>query len=60
MLEILPNINSQPNLPGSYQVEENGHNILYQFTYVFDENGNPTRRTATSSAGSEVASYEYY
>jgi hypothetical protein len=60
MMEILPNVNSQPNLPGSYQVEENGHNILYQFSYEFDENGKPTRRTASSSAGSEVAYYEYY
>ncbi len=60
MMEILPNVNSQPNLPGSYRVEENGHDILYQFAYEFDANGKPTRRTATSSAGSEVAYYEYY
>lgn len=60
MMEILPNVNSQPNLPGSYRVEENGHDILYQFTYEFDESGKPARRTASSSAGSEVAYYEYY
>jgi hypothetical protein len=60
MVEILPNVNSQPNLPGSYRVEENGHNILYQFTYEFGLDGRPTKRTATSSSGSEVAFYEYY
>lgn len=60
MMDILPNVNSQPNLPGSYRVQENGHDILYQFSYEFDENGKPVRRTATSSTGSEVTFYEYY
>lgn len=60
MVEILPNKDTQPNLPGSYRVEENGHNILYQFSYEFDTDGRPTKRTATSSSASEVAYYEYY
>jgi hypothetical protein len=60
MVEILPNQNTQPNLPLSYRVEENGFDIVYQFSYEFDDAGKPTKRTASSSAGSEVVSYEYY
>jgi hypothetical protein len=60
MVEILPNNNTQPNLPGSFRVEENGYNILYQFSYEFDGDGRPTKRIASSSAASEVAYYEYY
>lgn len=60
MVEIIPTIVSQPKLPASYRVEENGHDILYTFTYEFSEDGQPTKRTATSPSGSEVAYYEYY
>jgi|APTNR8051073442_1049403.scaffolds.fasta_scaffold00001_79 YD repeat-containing protein len=59
-IELLPNVNSQPNLPGSYRVEENGHDILYTFFYEFDDNGKPVERTASSSSGSETVYYEYY
>lgn len=59
-LEILPNVNSQPNLPGTYRVEENGHDILYQFFYEFDTNGKLVKRTTSSSSGNEVAIYQYY
>jgi hypothetical protein len=60
MVEILPNHSTQPKLPSSYRVEENGHDILYQFSYEFSEDGKPVKRTATSSSGSETAYYEYY
>jgi hypothetical protein len=60
MVEIVPNMVSQPKLPASYRVEEGGHNILYTFTYEFSEDGKPSKRTATSSSASEVAYYEYY
>lgn len=60
MVEILPNQNTQPNLPLSYRVEENGFDILYQFRYEFDAAGKPTKRIATSSTGTEVVTYEYY
>lgn len=60
MVEILPNVHSQPNLPQTYRVEEGGKDILYQFTYEFDENGRPTKRVASSSVGNEVASYHYF
>lgn len=60
MVELLPNHTTQPNLPLSYRLEEGGHNILFQFTYEFNADGQPTKRTATSSTGSEVSTYEYY
>lgn len=60
MVEILPNIHSQPNLPQTYRVEEGGKDILYEFTYEFDENGRPTKRIASSSVGNEVARYHYF
>jgi hypothetical protein len=58
--EILPNWNSQPNLPGTYRVETNGQDILYQFSYTFSNDGKPLSRTATSTSGSETATYQYY
>jgi hypothetical protein len=60
MVDILTDQKSQSKLPASYRVEENGHDITFQFTYQYSEQGKPLSRTATSSAASEVAYYEYY
>lgn len=60
MVEILPNMKTQLTLPLSYRVEENGHDITYDFDYEFDDQGRPTLRRATSSTGSEVADYHYF
>lgn len=60
MVEILPNMKTQLTLPSSYRVEENGHDITYDFDYEFDDQGRPTLRRATSSTGSEVATYHYF
>jgi hypothetical protein len=60
MVDILPDQKSQHNLPASYRVEENGHDITYQLTYEFNNEGKPLTRTATSPSGRETASYEYY
>lgn len=60
MVEILPNMVTQRQLPSSYRVEENGHDFLYTFTYEYGEDGRPAKRTATSSSGSETAYYQYY
>lgn len=59
-IELLPNVNSQPNLPASYRVEENGHDIQYSFTYEFDNEGRVIKRIASSTKGSEIAIYNYY
>ena len=58
-VEILPNMTTQPQLPTTYRLEENGHDILYQFSYEFSEDGKPVKRTATSPGGSETAYYYY-
>jgi hypothetical protein len=60
MVDILPTVKTQPNLPLSYRLEEGGHDILFQFTYQFNAAGQPTKRTATSSVGTESVLYEYY
>jgi len=58
-VEIIPNVNSQPKLPGSYREEANGHDTFYNFTYEFDGSGRPLKRTATSGIGSEITTYSY-
>ncbi len=58
--EVIPNVNGQPNLPQTYRLEENGVNLLYNFTYEFREDGSPTKRTATGPSGSESTTYQYY
>ncbi len=60
MVEILPNMKTQLTLPLTYRVEENDHDITYEFDYEFDDQGRPTLRRATSSTGSEVATYHYF
>jgi hypothetical protein len=60
MVEILPHLSTQPNLPSTYRVEQNGHDLLYQLSYEFSEEGKPVKRTATFPGGSETAYYEYY
>lgn len=58
-LEILPNINSQPKLPATYREEANGTTAEYNFVYELDQLGRPSKRTATSSKGTEVTTYSY-
>jgi hypothetical protein len=60
MVEILPDQKAQNKLPASYRIEENGHDITYQFTYQLSSERKPLSRTATSPSGSETAQYEYY
>ncbi|MBA4144512.1 MAG: hypothetical protein C0523_02020 [Cytophaga sp.] len=60
MVNILPNVNSQPNLATTYRIEANGTNTLYELSYELDEEGKPIRRTARSGNTSEKVSYYYY
>jgi len=60
MVDILPTVDTQANLPGTYREESGGLDLRYQFTYEFDDNGKPTKRTASSGSTHEVAVYEYY
>lgn len=59
-IRFIPGIAAQLHLPGSYRMEENGANLLYNFSYEFNENGLPVRRTTTGSLGAEVTVYQYY
>lgn len=54
--EIVPGVMTQRNLPGSYRVQENGFDLLYNFTYEYNSEGKVSRR---SGAG-EVVTYEYF
>ncbi len=56
MVEILPTVDTMPNLPGSYRYEGNGRDLQYNFTYEFNAEGQPIKR----SVGSETTVYEYY
>jgi hypothetical protein len=58
-LEILPTVNPQPKLPGSFSEEGNGHYNVYNFSYEFDGDGRPLKRTAVSAGTSEVTTYTY-
>ena len=60
MVEVLPDQSAQNKLPASYRIEENGHDITYQFNYQYSEEGKPLSRTATSPSASEIAYYHYY
>ncbi|WP_169513319.1 hypothetical protein [Flexithrix dorotheae] len=59
-VEIVPTIAAQKQLPGSYQLEENGFDITYNFSYTFDENGHLATRSASSSSGGESTTYSFY
>lgn len=56
VMEIIPTISTQKNLPGSYRLEEDGSDLFYSFSYEYNEEGLPVKRTTSS----EVTFYEYY
>lgn len=56
LAEILPNVVSQPQLPLSLRSEENGNNVLINYSYEYNATGHPVRRTATG----EVTVFSYY
>lgn len=60
MVEILPTIKMQPNLPGSHSVEENGYTFNYTLSYYYDEEGLLLTRTVSSVYGGEITRYEWY
>lgn len=59
-VEILPNKPTQNQLPGFYQIEENGKTTTYTLRYEFDAEGRAHRRTATAGAIREVTDYSFY
>jgi hypothetical protein len=60
MVDVLPNIKTQKKLPATYRLEANGHDLLYNLTYQFNQNGKVIRRVTPMGYTSESAWYEYY
>jgi hypothetical protein len=60
MVQVLPNVSTQKQLPSSYRYEANGHNLLYDFSYEFRTDGKVSKRTARQGTTSETAAYNYY
>lgn len=58
-VEILPNINMQPNLPGNYKLNNDLSSLNYQFSYEFRADGLPVKRTVNGAA-QESSTYQYY
>lgn len=58
-VEILPNLSVQPNLPGSYKLNDGMSSLNYQFSYEFRADGLPVKRTV-SGAAQENSTYHYY
>lgn len=56
IIEILPTVISQPQLPLSFRNEQNGSNVLNNYTYEFNSQGLPVKRTTTG----EVITFSYY
>lgn len=54
--EIVPTLVAQKNLPGSYRIEENGENLLYNFSYQFNSEGKAVKRETNG----EITTYTYY
>ncbi len=54
--EIVPTLAAHKNLPGSYRVEENGEDLLYNFSYEFNSDGKAVKRETSG----EVTTYSYY
>jgi hypothetical protein len=61
MVEILPTVKTQKKLPRTYRLKANGHDLLYNFSYEFREDGKVGKRTATLNGGTvDHAVYHYY
>ena len=60
MVEILPTVIAQKNLPSSYRLEENGADLFYTLSYEFLEDGRPAKRTVSGGGVNELALYHYY
>lgn len=60
MVDILPTVKTQNKLPGTFRIQENGHDLLYTLDYEFLEDGRVRKRFARNGNQVEVADYFYY
>ena len=59
MVETLPHLNAQPNLPRTYQLEIGGQTLHYEIQYQLRADGLPTQRTLRGGANTETTTYVY-
>jgi YD repeat-containing protein len=59
MVETLPHLNPQPNLPRTYRIETFDKVLTYQINYVLRSDGYPTERTVSDGAVTETTRYTY-
>lgn len=59
MVETLPHLNAQPNLPRSYQLEIGGQTLRYEIQYQLRADGLPTQRTLRGGGNTETTTYVY-
>lgn len=59
-IEIVPGVVAQRTLPASYRLEENGADLLYQFSYQYRADGLPARRATSGAGQAEMTTYQYY
>ena len=62
MVEVLPNVDMQKKLAGSYRFENHatGQDETYSITYEFMTNGLPSKRTASAAGDTQITVYTYY
>jgi YD repeat-containing protein len=59
IVQVLPYFNAQKQLPSSYRLETNGHDLRYSFSYQFTSDGKVEKRITTGPSY-ETAIYHYY
>lgn len=60
VVEILPTMNAQRNLPASVKFKNDSRSESYQFSYEFRADGLPLQRRATNNSTVETSVYQYY
>lgn len=59
LMELVPNLQSQAQMPASYSLDAHGMSLSYNFRYDTNREGLPVTRY-TSGSANEVARYTYY
>jgi hypothetical protein len=59
MVETLPHLNAQPNLPRTYQMEIDGQTLEYEIQYQLRADGLPTQRIIRGGMNMETTYYTY-
>ncbi|MBL7843160.1 MAG: hypothetical protein JNK44_04785 [Cyclobacteriaceae bacterium] len=60
MVETLPHLNPQPNLPRIYRIITGSQQLTYEIQYQLRADGLPTQRTILTGTVPEVTNYTYF